>query len=131
MAVKAHVVAVLDEQRAAFLAGDDGAVDESVIAAAVQRLAHEAAQNLRGVLNGTGILLHTNLGRVPYPPEALDAIRDVTTVLNDRTLEVRSRNGRAKFALRPPRGDLLLRRDRRRSVAGGEQLRRGDAPDPR
>jgi L-seryl-tRNA(Ser) seleniumtransferase len=74
--VKAHVVAVLDERRAAFLSGDDDATGEAVVAAAAQRLTREAARNLTGVLNGTGVLLHTNLGRAPLALEALEAIRD-------------------------------------------------------
>ncbi len=75
--MKARVVAALDERRVAFLAGDDGATDEAVIAAATERLTHDAAHVLRGVLNGTGVLLHTNLGRAPLASEALDAIREV------------------------------------------------------
>ncbi|HEY5348255.1 MAG TPA: L-seryl-tRNA(Sec) selenium transferase, partial [Candidatus Lustribacter sp.] len=77
-AVKAHVVAVLDEQRAAFLAGDDTATSEAVLAAASQRLMRDSARNLTGVLNGTGVLLHTNLGRAPLAPEALAAICDAS-----------------------------------------------------
>jgi len=75
-AVKAHVVAVLDEQRATFLTGADGASAETVVAAAAQRLSRAAARALTGVLNGTGVLLHTNLGRAPLAEAALDAIRD-------------------------------------------------------
>jgi L-seryl-tRNA(Ser) seleniumtransferase len=44
----------------------------------VARLAGEARHGLTGVLNGTGILLHTNLGRAPLAPEALDAIAAAT-----------------------------------------------------
>ena len=40
------------------------------------RLAAESRRGLIGVLNGTGILLHTNLGRAPLAREALDAIAD-------------------------------------------------------
>ena len=76
--MKAHVVAVLDEQRAAFLAGDGDAGSEAVVAAATARLARDAARNLTGVLNGTGVLLHTNLGRAPLADAALDAVREVS-----------------------------------------------------
>ena len=40
------------------------------------RLAGESRRGLTGVLNGTGILLHTNLGRAPLAREALDAIAE-------------------------------------------------------
>jgi L-seryl-tRNA(Ser) seleniumtransferase len=72
-------VAVLDEQRAAFLTGDADATGEAVVAAATQRLTRDAARALTGVLNGTGVILHTNLGRAPLAPEALDAIRDAAS----------------------------------------------------
>ena len=42
----------------------------------VTRLAAESRRGLTGVLNGTGILLHTNLGRAPLAREALDAISE-------------------------------------------------------
>jgi L-seryl-tRNA(Ser) seleniumtransferase len=72
--VKAHVVAALDAQRAAFLAGDDAAGGDTVVVAAAERMTRDAARTLTGVLNGTGVLLHTNLGRAPLAREALDAI---------------------------------------------------------
>jgi L-seryl-tRNA(Ser) seleniumtransferase len=68
---------VLDEARAGFLAGDGDAGGEALVAAATERLVRDAARNLTGVLNGTGVLLHTNLGRAPLAAEALDAIGDV------------------------------------------------------
>ena len=51
---------------------------EAVVDAVVQRLARAAALGLTGVLNGTGVLLHTNLGRAPLAAEALDAIREAS-----------------------------------------------------
>jgi L-seryl-tRNA(Ser) seleniumtransferase len=89
-AVKAHVVAALDEWRAAFLAHDEAASDEAVIVAALGRLTNDAAQSLCGVLNGTGVLLHTNLGRVPFPPEALDAIRDACSGYSNLEFDLQS-----------------------------------------
>jgi L-seryl-tRNA(Ser) seleniumtransferase len=73
--VKAQVVAVLDEQRAGFLSGEEAATAEAVVLATAQRLTSDAARQLTGVLNGTGVLLHTNLGRAPLAGAALDAIR--------------------------------------------------------
>jgi L-seryl-tRNA(Ser) seleniumtransferase len=67
---------VLDNQRAAILAGERDAGDDAIVVAAAQRLTRDAARALTGVLNGTGVLLHTNLGRAPLADAALDAIRD-------------------------------------------------------
>ena len=43
----------------------------------VVRLASERNTSLLPVVNATGILLHTNLGRAPLAPAAIDAMRDV------------------------------------------------------
>jgi L-seryl-tRNA(Ser) seleniumtransferase len=42
-----------------------------------ERLARGSARSLRPVINATGVVLHTNLGRAPLARAALDAIRDV------------------------------------------------------
>ena len=39
-------------------------------------LEEQARLNLRRVINGTGIIIHTNLGRAPLAPEALKAINE-------------------------------------------------------
>ena len=56
---------VLAEMRAEILSGrePDGCVEEKV-AANLDRL---AAPSLRPVINATGVVLHTNLGRAPWP----------------------------------------------------------------
>jgi len=77
-AVKANVVAVLDELRPAFLAGDAAITDEHVVARATERLTGEAARGLVRTINGTGVLLHTNLGRAPLAREAIDAIAEAS-----------------------------------------------------
>jgi L-seryl-tRNA(Ser) seleniumtransferase len=76
-AVKAHVVAALDELRSALLAGDGAASGEHVVARAAERLTGEAARGLVRTINGTGVLLHTNLGRAPLAREAIDAIAEI------------------------------------------------------
>ena len=73
--VKRHVTAALDAARAAEATPGAG----TVVADALARLAAESRRGLVGVLNGTGILLHTNLGRAPLAREALDAISDAAS----------------------------------------------------
>ena len=72
---------VLDGWRAVLAeGGDDGrsAPDEAAIAAQVAaRLDARAQTSLRPVLNLTGTLLHTNLGRAPLARAALDAVAAV------------------------------------------------------
>jgi L-seryl-tRNA(Ser) seleniumtransferase len=72
--VKRHVDVVLGAARGAATTPTADAVIDGVLA----RLAAEARQGLVGVLNGTGILLHTNLGRAPLAREAVDAIAETS-----------------------------------------------------
>lgn len=46
---------------------------------AASRLASETAPSLVRVINATGVVVHTNLGRAPLPAEALAAIANVAT----------------------------------------------------
>jgi L-seryl-tRNA(Ser) seleniumtransferase len=50
---------------------------EDWVAEVRERLAARAATSLRPVLNATGVVLHTNLGRAPLAPAALRAIAQV------------------------------------------------------
>ncbi len=61
--------AVLAARRAELLDGGEG--DADLVARALAHL----RPSLRRVLNGTGVVLHTNLGRAPLAPEAADAVR--------------------------------------------------------
>lgn len=69
---------VLDAARAALLAGEAVDVHSASLALEIrQRLRRRSQPNLRRVINATGIVLHTGLGRAPLAREALDAIVDV------------------------------------------------------
>lgn len=48
-----------------------------VLEEARRRLEEAARPSLRPLLNGTGVVLHTNLGRAPLDPEALRTVREV------------------------------------------------------
>jgi L-seryl-tRNA(Ser) seleniumtransferase len=77
--VKATVDAVLREVRSS-VASAQAAVPPfaSLVARTRERLALVEMDELVGVLNGTGILLHTNLGRAPLAREALEAAAAVS-----------------------------------------------------
>lgn len=68
--------AVKEELRNAIAGGRTDASD--LIAAAGAALAARFAPSLVRVINGTGVLLHTNLGRAPLPGPARDAVQRVS-----------------------------------------------------
>ena len=73
-AVRAAVRAELDALRARLQSEAGAAVDpDSLIARILIRLIEEPP-SLQPVLNGTGVLLHTGLGRAPLSAEALAAV---------------------------------------------------------
>ena len=51
---------------------------EAVVTDAARRLAHEVRPSLRRVVNATGIIVHTNLGRSPLGLDAIAAVVDVS-----------------------------------------------------
>jgi L-seryl-tRNA(Ser) seleniumtransferase len=50
---------------------------ETAIAALLPRIARLARPSLRRVINATGVVLHTNLGRAPLSQRALAAVQDI------------------------------------------------------
>ena len=70
---------VLDGVRAALRRWRDGAIsdDEALVHWLRQHLLATLAPSMRPVLNLTGTVLHTNLGRAPLPPEAVAAMNSV------------------------------------------------------
>jgi len=66
---------VVDEARVAMLAG--GALPEDMAGRAAHRAALLRKGALRRVINATGIVIHTNLGRAPMAEEAVRAAADV------------------------------------------------------
>lgn len=67
--------AALDEARSALRAGDGDAPTEAALTARAAALLDEwLAPTLRRVINATGVIVHTNLGRAPLSDEALAAV---------------------------------------------------------
>jgi L-seryl-tRNA(Ser) seleniumtransferase len=70
--------AVLDERRREILAGQPVSLDLADLGLAVRReLQRRAQPSLRRVINATGIVLHTGLGRAPLAAEAVEAVAEV------------------------------------------------------
>ena len=68
--------AVAEERRRLLGGGAEGAAG-GIEAAALARLQAEEAPGLRAVINGTGVVLHTNLGRAPLAELAVEAVAAV------------------------------------------------------
>lgn len=88
--IRAEIAAVQDAARTGAIA------PEGVGAALVQRLSDHRASTLRPVLNATGVVVHTNLGRAPLSREAVAAIVDASGYVDvelDLATGLRSRRG--------------------------------------
>ena len=83
---RAAVRAAIAEARARLRAGEDAApvTDDAVLALAEK----DARPRLRRVINATGVVLHTNLGRAPLHPEALRAVAEVAAGYSSLELDL-------------------------------------------
>jgi len=73
----------LDQQREAILAGENGPVSEAgLLAAAHEWLVETISPTLRPVINATGVIVHTNLGRAPLSAAARRALQEVADYSN-------------------------------------------------
>ncbi len=92
--VKSAVVAAQQRVR-------EGSLEPAGLIAAVLAGLPSTASSLRPVLNATGVLLHTNLGRAALSPAAVAAITDAagtTDVELDLATGTRARRGRGAMA---------------------------------
>lgn len=69
--------AVMAETRAQILAGNPALSYERLVARIAQQVSETVAPSLRGVINATGVIVHTNLGRSPLSRAALTAMFEV------------------------------------------------------
>jgi len=90
--VKSIISGVLDDQREKIFKDPDVAFDtEKIAAEAEKRLKARAYKSLRPVVNATGVVLHTNLGRSLLAQEAIEAV--VSAAENYSTLEYSPETG--------------------------------------
>src|SRR3954453_4847558 len=100
----------IDEQRALMLAGGDGG-PERLLERARELVLELSRPSLRRVVNATGVIVHTNLGRAPLPAAAREAV-------------VRVAQGYANLEMDLERGERGARQDHvaglLRDVTGAE-----------
>ena len=68
----------LEEERQSIAAGRPGASLEAIAASVLERLEALETPSLRRVVNASGVILHTNLGRAPLSHDALAAMDTVS-----------------------------------------------------
>ena len=71
---------------------------EAIVARLVDRAAEHAATMLQSVINATGTLLHTNLGRAPIASSAFDDARDVAQGYSNLEFDLRAGERGSRYA---------------------------------
>jgi len=91
-ALRQAVQNVLDRQRSEILEGERTATESQE--AMVPRILEEAGRllmpSLRPLINATGVVLHTNLGRAPLAREAIEAVERVASGYSNLEFELES-----------------------------------------
>lgn len=77
-----HVRAVIAELRETVKPGAQWPSSEELTDRVRQRIAFESRKFPARVINATGVLLHTNLGRAPWSQQLIDAVTDRLTSYN-------------------------------------------------
>ncbi len=92
--------AVLDELRGRIRGGDPAPAREALIVAVRERLLAVTSPTLRTVINATGVIIHTNLGRAPLSAATLAAMREAGGAYNnlEYNLAVGERGSRYEHA---------------------------------
>ena len=65
---------VLDDVRARIAGGESAPSFDAILDEVALRLEHQLRPPLRAMINATGVIIHTNLGRAPLAEEAIEAM---------------------------------------------------------
>jgi len=84
--------AALNDARAAIACGGDVPAIDAIIKAAAERVRKRAEMSLRRAVNGTGIIIHTGLGRAALSEAARRAVAEVAG--GHSTLEIDIKSGK-------------------------------------
>src|SRR5262245_56793132 len=80
----------LDNARAAIASGAATPTHDAIIADGTQRLEAANRLPLQPLINATGVILHTNLGRAPLADEAIAAMAEVSRGYSDLEYDITS-----------------------------------------
>lgn len=95
---------VLDELRLAIKAGRTASLPsvERIIEETDRRAAELSRPKLRKVINGTGVVIHTNLGRSPLAKSAIDALVSVASSYSNLEYDVKQGKEAIGTSTAPP-----------------------------
>ena len=82
----------LEQERKSIIAGKPRASLDEIVAAMVGRLEAIVKPSLRRVVNASGVILHTNLGRAPLSREALEAMEESSRGYSNLEFDLESGN---------------------------------------
>ncbi len=82
----------LDIERAAITAGKPGNSLEGIVQAVIRQMNAIFTPSLKRLINASGVILHTNLGRAPISAEALAAMDEVSCGYSNLEYELDSGN---------------------------------------
>ncbi len=97
--IKEAVRQVLEDRRQLLLGGGDADLGADAVANdALVAAARLAGYHLRPVVNATGVVIHTNLGRSPLPPAAMARIAEVGSGYSNVEFDIEAgeRGGRGR-----------------------------------
>ncbi|MHB8376364.1 MAG: L-seryl-tRNA(Sec) selenium transferase [Dehalococcoidia bacterium] len=92
----------LDAARARISAGGQAPAYDDIVAATLARLAAALRAPLRPLVNATGVILHTNLGRSPLADEAVEAMAAVSRTYSNLEFDVASGKRGSRHSILEP-----------------------------